>query len=346
MTSLTLSIDAMGGDNSPTVILDGMKIFLQDHPDVKFLVHGKQDILAPEIQSRGLDNVCKIIHQESMVSMSAKPASALRKAKGTSMWGAVESVKKGDAVAAVSAGNTGALMAFSMLALRKMKGVYRPAMTALWPTIKGRCVVLDIGANLEADADQLVSFSIMGEAYARAITGKKRPTIGLLNIGSEDDKGGDTLRRAADLLSDPDLGLDFRGFIEGNDISMGKVDVVVTDGFTGNVALKAAEGTAHLVVSYVKDALTENWLSKLGAVFASAGLRKLKDKMNPSRVNGGVLLGLKGVVVKSHGGSDAEGMASALTLAVNLGASNYREEISDGLLRFQDSSSEAELAAE
>ena len=346
MTSLTLSIDAMGGDNSPTVILDGIKLFLQDHPDVTFLVHGKQDILIPEIQSRGLEAACKIIHQESMVAMSAKPASALRKAKGTSMWGAVESVKKGDAVAAVSAGNTGALMAFSMLALRKMAGVYRPAMTALWPTTEGRCVVLDVGANLEADADQLVSFSIMGEAYARAITGKKKPTIGLLNIGSEDDKGGDALRRAADLLSDPDLGLDFRGFIEGNDISMGKVDVVVTDGFTGNVALKAAEGTAHLVAGYVKDALTESWLSKLGAVFASAGLRTLKDKMNPSRVNGGVLLGLKGVVVKSHGGSDAEGMASALLLAMNLGNSNYREEIADGLSRFQNSASEAGLAAE
>lgn len=333
MASLTLSIDAMGGDAAPTVVLDGLKLFADRRSNVLFEVHGRAEEITPGIEARGLMNRCTIMHHDNVVAMSEKPSAALRRAKTTSMWGAVQAVKAGRAGAAVSAGNTGALMAFSMMALRKMEGVHRPAMTAIWPTIEGRSVVLDVGANLDADSDQLVTFAIMGEAYARAVTGKTKPSIGLLNIGSEEEKGRDTLKLAADRLREDELGLDFRGYIEGNDIAMGAVDVVVTDGFTGNVALKTAEGTARLVASYVREALTSGVISKVGAALASSGLKRLKERMDPSNVNGGVLLGLNGVVVKSHGGTDAEGYATAVSLAADLAASRYMEEVAAGLSR-------------
>lgn len=333
MASLILSIDAMGGDAAPTVVLDGLKLFSERRSNVLFEVHGRADDITAGIESRGLMDRTTIMHHDDVVSMSEKPSTALRQAKTTSMWGAVQAVKAGRAGAAVSAGNTGALMAFAMISLRKMEGVHRPAMTAIWPTIEGRSVVLDVGANLDADSDQLVTFAIMGEAYARAVTGKAKPSIGLLNIGSEEDKGRDTLKLAAERLREPELGLDFRGYVEGNDIAMGAVDVVVTDGFTGNVALKTAEGTARLVASYVREALTSGVISKMGAALASSGLKRLRSKMDPSNVNGGVLLGLNGVVVKSHGGTDAEGYATAVQLAADLAASRYMEEVAAGLSR-------------
>lgn len=333
MGSLILSIDGMGGDDAPDIVLDGLKLFASQRSDISFLVHGKAALLEPSLSTRGLSARCEILHHAETISMSEKPSAALRRRNGTSMWGAVASVKAGEASAAVSAGNTGALMAFAMVALRKMEGVHRPPMTAIWPTVSGRSIVLDVGANLEADSDQLVSYAIMGEAYARAVLGKAKPTIGLLNIGSEEEKGRDTLKLAAERLRKDALGLDFKGYVEGNDIAMGAVDVVVTDGFTGNVALKTAEGTARLVASYVKDALTSSTMSKIGAGLAGSGLKQLKHMMNPSRVNGGVLLGLNGVAVKSHGGTDAEGFATALKLAADLAESNYMEEVSRGLAR-------------
>jgi glycerol-3-phosphate acyltransferase PlsX len=333
MASLTLSIDAMGGDSAPGVVLDGIKLFSDQRSDVQFEIHGRAEEVTSGIEARGLFDRCTIKHHDDVVGMSDKPSAALRRSKGTSMWGAIQAVKTGRAGAAVSAGNTGALMAFSMLSLRKMEGVHRPAMTAIWPTIEGRSIVLDVGANLDADSDQLVTFAIMGEAYARAVTGKAKPTIGLLNIGSEDEKGRDTLKLAAERLREPELGLDYRGYVEGNDISMGAVDVIVTDGFTGNVALKTAEGTARLVASYVREALTSSVASKMGAALASSGLKKLKSKMDPSNVNGGVLLGLNGVVVKSHGGTDAEGYATAVKLAADLAGSKYMSEVAAGLKR-------------
>lgn len=333
MASLILSIDAMGGDAAPTVVLDGLKLFAERRSNVLFEVHGRAEDITAGIEARGLMDRCTIMHHDDVVSMSEKPSAALRRAKKTSMWGAVQAVKGGRAGAAVSAGNTGALMAFAMMSLRKMEGVHRPAMTAIWPTMEGRSVVLDVGANLDADSDQLVTFAIMGEAYARAVTGKAKPTIGLLNIGSEEDKGRDTLKLAAERLREAELGLDFRGYVEGNDIALGAVDVVVTDGFTGNVALKTAEGTARLVASYVREALTSGVISKMGAALASSGLKRLRSKMDPSNVNGGVLLGLNGVVVKSHGGTDAEGYATAVQLAADLAASRYMEEVAAGLRR-------------
>lgn len=333
MKPISLSVDAMGGDAAPDVVIDGLDLFFATRSDAHVILHGNADLLTTSVQSRSWSDACTIVDQPDVVAMDAKPSSALRRAKGTSMWGMIESVKQGEAHAGVSAGNTGALMAMSMLALRKMPGVHRPGMTAVWPTLKGRSVVLDVGANLDADAEQLVEFAVMGESYARAVFGKEKPTVGLLNIGSEEEKGRDAIKLAAELLRNRDLGIEFRGFIEGNDISTGLVDVVVTDGFTGNVALKTAEGTARLVSTYVRAALSSSLLSKAGAALAASGLRELKSKLNPSSVNGGVLLGLNGVIVKSHGGTDAEGFSTAVKLAADLAQSSYMDEVAAGLNR-------------
>ncbi|MEL7482060.1 MAG: phosphate acyltransferase PlsX [Pseudomonadota bacterium] len=329
-----ISIDTLGGDHAPDVVIDGLRLFAERDADTRFLLHGPGPVLedllndAPALKAR-----CETRHSEDRVKMDDKPSQALRRARGSTMWNAVEAVQSGEAQSAMSAGNTGALMAIAISLLRKMDGVHRPGMTALWPTMTGTSVVLDVGANLEADAEQLVTFAVMGEAYARAVTGKARPSIGLLNIGSEETKGHGHIRQAGELLSRPELQVDYYGFVEGDDISAGTVDVIVTDGFSGNIALKAAEGTARLVASYLRDALTRDTRSKLGALLAAPGLRALRSKMNPSNVNGGVLLGLNGLVVKSHGGADADGIATAIALATNLADSQYKEEVAAGLSR-------------
>jgi glycerol-3-phosphate acyltransferase PlsX len=224
-------------------------------------------------------------------------------------------------------------MAISMLVLRKMDGVHRPAMTAVWPTLRGRTAVLDVGANVEADAQQLVTFAIMGEAFARATLGLPRPSVGLLNIGSEEMKGHEEVREAHELLRASAIDIDYRGFVEGDDISAGVVDVVVTDGFTGNVALKTGEGVARMLASHMREAFTESLMSKAGAVLAMNGLKRLKSLMDPSNVNGGVLLGLGGISVKSHGSADARGFARACEMAADLAASDFQGEIAANLAR-------------
>jgi glycerol-3-phosphate acyltransferase PlsX len=224
-------------------------------------------------------------------------------------------------------------MAISMLALRKMEGVHRPAMTAVWPTLRGRTIILDVGANVEADAQQLVTFAIMGEAFARATLGIAKPSVGLLNIGSEEMKGHEEVREAHEWLRAAGLNIDYRGFIEGDDISAGEVDVVVTDGFTGNVALKTGEGVARMLASRMREAFTESLMSKAGAALAMGGLKKLRSLMDPSNVNGGVLLGLGGISVKSHGGADARGFARACEMAADLAGSDFQTEIAANLAR-------------
>ncbi|MEM1151231.1 MAG: phosphate acyltransferase PlsX [Pseudomonadota bacterium] len=344
---LVLSVDAMGGDAAPDVVVEGLSRFVAGRRNLSILLHGDEAQLAPLLaKAPDVEAVSDVRHTEDVIGMEDKPSQALRK-RSSSMWRAIESVKSGEAQASISAGNTGALMAISMMALRRMDGVHRPAMAALWPTQRGRIVVLDVGANLEADANQLMTFAIMGEAYARAIRGVAKPTIGILNVGSEEQKGHEEVRRAADLLKSSGLDLDYRGFVEGNDISEGTVEVVVTDGFSGNIALKTAEGTARLVAAFVKDALTSSPLAKAGAAIASGGLRQLKERMDPSNVNGGVLLGLNGVSVKSHGGTDAKGFATALGLAADLAQSPFKEEVAASLARVQavDESGPSETAA-
>jgi glycerol-3-phosphate acyltransferase PlsX len=265
--------------------------------------------------------------------MDAKPAQAMRRGKGSSMWNAIESVRTGEAAAAVSAGNTGALMAISRLLLRMVGELDRPALVANWPTLAGMTSVLDVGANIVCDAERLVEFALMGSAYHRAAHRIDRPTVGLLNVGTEHEKGHEEVREADRLLRDINMTVDYRGFVEGDDIAKGAVDVVVTDGFTGNVALKTAEGLARFFRTELRQTLTANVFAKIGALVASGSLRKMSDRLNPSTINGGPFLGLNGVVVKSHGGADSRGFANAVRLAANLGGSDILLEVSRTLGR-------------
>jgi phosphate acyltransferase len=344
---LTLSVDAMGGDHAPEAIIGGVEVFARQNPSIKVLLHGDQARINSLLENYPAAKAVSTVHHAGeTIPMDVKPSQAMRK-KGTSMWNAIASVKAGEAAAIVSAGNTGALMAVAHLQLRTMEGLHRPAITASWPTPKGSCVVLDVGANVDSDPDQLVDFAIMGEAFAKALYGIKQPTIGLLNVGSEDAKGHEDIREAMRLLRlyGGLLDLDVRGFVEGNDISMGSTDVVVTDGFTGNIALKTAEGAARLVGGFLKEALTSGPFSMMGALLASAGLKRLKDRMDPSSMNGGVFLGLNGLVVKSHGGTNAKGFATAMGIASRLASSNYTVEVQAHLNRLVAARASEKLAA-
>ncbi|MGC8536030.1 MAG: phosphate acyltransferase PlsX [Rhizomicrobium sp.] len=316
---LTVSIDGMGGDAGPGVVMAALSRAILRHPNVHFLVHGDEAVLRPLLARRPkLDGKVEICHAPERVRMEDKPSQVLRRGRNTSMWGAIDSVAKGKAQVVVSAGNTGALMAMSMFQLRTIEGIDRPAIAALWPTKRGQTVVLDVGANVDSDAEQLVDFAVMGEAFARAILGLERPSVGLLNVGEEEQKGNEQVRKAAQILRSVNLPMEFSGFVEGDDIAEGTVDVVVTDGFTGNVALKTAEGTAKLIIYYLRTALRRTLLSRLGAALASGAFRILRHKLDPRSANGGIFLGLNGVVVKSHGGTDALGFASALDMAIDM----------------------------
>lgn len=333
-SKIVLAIDAMGGDHAPKEIIQGCAEFAKTNPDIELLLHGNEKIISQIVKSYSSLANAQIIHAEEMVAMDAKPSQAMRK-KDTSMWGAIASVKAGLAHAAVSAGNTGALMAVANLQLRTLKGIHRPAIAAPWPNPKGRSVVLDIGANVDSDPDQLVDFAILGEAYAKALFGKERPSIGLLNVGSEEVKGHDDIKEAMRLLREhgASLGMEVYGFVEGTDLSLGTTDVVVTDGFTGNIALKSAEGAAKLFATFLKESLTSSLITKIGALIAKDGFKKLKEKMDPRSFNGGVFLGLNGLVVKSHGSTDALGFASALSVAAKLAASDYQSTIEENVSR-------------
>lgn len=335
MTSeLVLSLDAMGGDYAPAIVVDGAAVFLKGRKrKVRLLFHGDEAQLRPLLDAHpAVAAVSEIRHSSSQVDMSAKPSEAVRRSRGSSMWNAVQAVRDGEAQVAVSAGNTGALMAISKVCLRMKAGVHRPAIAASWPVPKGYCTVLDVGANVECTPTQLVEFAIMGEAFHRAVHSKDRPTVGLLNVGQEELKGNDIVRDADALLRAARLDMDYRGYVEGNDISIGTTDVVVTDGFTGNVALKTAEGTARLVAGWVREALTSSFIAKLAAGLLQLGaLDQLRSKMDPNNVNGGVFLGLNGLVVKSHGGTNAAGFATALRIALEMADSAFLNEIEKNL---------------
>jgi glycerol-3-phosphate acyltransferase PlsX len=327
--ALTVSIDAMGGDAGPGVVVSALLKTIQRHSDVQFILHGDEALLKPLLARQPkLKDRATVRHAPGRVTMEDKPSHVLRRGKDTSMWHTIQTLKAGDADVAISAGNTGALMAVSMFGLGIIEGISRPAIAVIWPTLKGQCVVLDVGANVTASEEQLVDFAVMGEAFAHAVFGLAKPTVGILNVGAEDQKGNDGVRAAAQILRDSNLPMAFEGFVEGDDIAKGTVDVVVTDGFTGNIALKTAEGTARLVGSYLRQALKRSLFSRLGAVIASGALQTLRRKLDPRNQNGGVFLGLNGIVVKSHGGADAVGFASAVDTAIEMARADINARIS------------------
>jgi glycerol-3-phosphate acyltransferase PlsX len=327
--SLVLSIDGMGGDHAPDIVVEGVDIAARRSPDMRFLIHGDAARIAALLERHpGAKAASEVRPAEKAIGMELKASQALRQGKGSSLWNAIQSVEHGEANAVVSAGNTGALMAISMFRLRMMEGIHRPALATRWPTVKGDyTVMLDVGANVEADAEQLVEFAIMGEAFQRAVSGKARPSVGLLNVGAEDQKGHEEIRNAARLIRETGVDMNFHGFVEGDDIAKGTVDVVVTDGFTGNIALKTGEGTARLVAQFLKEALTGGVMAKLGALIAYPALKQLRTRMDPGTFNGALFLGLNGLVVKSHGSATANGYAAAVGVAEKLARSHYREEI-------------------
>jgi len=327
--ALTVSIDAMGGDAGPGAVVSALLKTIQRHSDVQFILHGDEAQLKPLLARQPkLKDRATVRHAPGKVSMEDKPSHVLRRGKDTSMWHTIQTLKAGDADVAISAGNTGALMAVSMFGLGIIEGISRPAIAVIFPTLKGQCIVLDVGANVTASEEQLVDFAVMGEAFAHAVFGLANPTVGILNVGAEDQKGNDGVRAAAQILRDSNLPMAFHGFVEGDDIAKGTVDVVVTDGFTGNIALKTAEGTAKLVGSYLRQALKRSLLSKLGAVIASGALATLRRKLDPRTQNGGVFLGLNGIVVKAHGSADAVGFASAVDTAIDMARNDINARIS------------------
>jgi phosphate acyltransferase len=312
-----IALDAMGGDHGPAVILAGAHLALSRHPDCEFLLFGNAALIAPLLEARPkLKARSRLIHTEVAVRMEDKPSQALRYGRWkSSMWLSIDAVKKGEADMIVSAGNTGALMAMSKFNLKTLPGIERPAIAALWPTLRGESIVLDVGASIGADADHLVDLALMGAATARILFGLTRPTVGLLNIGVEEAKGLEEVREAGRILREGKFAdIDYTGFVEGDDIGRGKVDVVVTEGFAGNIALKTAEGTARQIAEYLKGAMSRSLSARIGYLFARSAFRRLRERMDPRRANGGVFLGLNGIVIKSHGGADAEGFAAAIEL--------------------------------
>lgn len=311
----------MGGDHGPGVVIPALQTVATRRPDIRFIIYGREDVVRPElVKFPALAEKSEFFHCEVAVRMDDKPSQALRHGRWkSSMWKAIEAVKASSADACVSAGNTGALMAMSKFCLRTMATIDRPAIAAIWPTVRGESVVLDVGATIGADAHQLVDFAILGSGMARAVFGVERPTVGLLNVGVEEIKGQEVVKEAGRMLREANMNsLAYHGFVEGDDIGKGTVDVVVTEGFAGNIALKTAEGTARQIGGYLRAAMSRTLMARIGYLFAKGAFDLLRQKMDVSRSNGGVFLGLDGVVVKSHGGADSAGFAAAVELAYDM----------------------------
>jgi phosphate acyltransferase len=335
--SHVLALDAMGGDNAPDVVVSGANVARVRYPDLHFRLFGNPEKLEKLLRRfPKLAQVATIIGSETVIEASEKPSQALRRGRQSSMRLAIDDVHEGKARGVISAGNTGALMAMSKIVLRTLPGIHRPAIASMFPTTRGESVMLDLGANIDCDADNLVQFAIMGAAFARSVQGVRRPTVGLLNVGSEETKGHEEIKKAADILRNADLPLEFYGFVEGNDIADGTVDVVVTDGFTGNVALKTAEGTASMYSGFLRATFRRSLFSKLGYWMAKPALLALKRRFDPRRYNGGMFLGINGIAVKSHGGTDALGYANAIGFAVDMMTQGFNEMVISDLARLGD----------
>jgi len=316
-----IALDAMGGDVGASVVIPGAAISLSRHPDTEFLLYGDSAKIEEQLNNHpALRAASRVVHTDVTVSMDDKPSQALRRGRKTSsMWLAIDAVKRGEADVAVSAGNTGALMAMARFHLRTMPGIDRPAIAGIWPTARGQSVVLDLGASIGGDAHHLVTLAVMGGAMASVLFQLARPTVGLLNIGTEEVKGHEEIREAGEKLRAMNLPeFDYIGFVEGDGIGKGAADVIVSEGFSGNIALKAAEGTARQMGDLLREAMAASWMSRIGYLFARNAFKALRDKLDPNKSNGGLLLGLKGVVVKSHGGVNAEGFAYAVDVGYEM----------------------------
>ncbi len=329
----TLAIDAMGGDHAPDMVMDGLELAAERHPDARFLLFGDQNVLTAQLaKRRRASKVCEIRHAADTITSDLKPTAALR-LRQSSMRLAIDAVANGQAAGLVSAGNTGALLALTKIVLKSLPGIDRPAMAAIAPSARGDVVMLDLGANVRCDARNLVEFAIMGDAFARTVLGLTAPTIGLLNVGVEELKGDDIVREAAEILRASHIGPRFHGFVEGHDIAAGTTDVVVTDGFTGNVALKTGEGALKLIGDLLRQVFTRNLFAKIAYLLARPGLDRLREWLDPRRYNGAVMVGLNGVVVKSHGGTDAKGFAHAVDVAMDMVVHGFTDHIRADIAR-------------
>jgi glycerol-3-phosphate acyltransferase PlsX len=333
-----IAIDAMGGDGGPSGMIAGAARARRHDPSLEFLIYGDEPQVGAELARHGnLASGVTVVHSVESIAASEKPTQAIRRARTTSMGMAINAVKAEKADAAVSGGNTGAMMAMSKLALRTMPGIDRPALAALLPTLgENDCVMLDLGANTECDAQNLVQFAVMGSAYARTVLSLSKPRVKLLNIGTEELKGTDELKEAAALLREADyLPLRFDGFTEGDQLSRGAVDVVVTDGFSGNIALKTAEGTARFVTDLLRRAFKSSLRSKAGFALSRPALNLLKVHLDPNNHNGAVFLGLNGIVVKSHGSANTKGVANAIHVAARMVRNDIIRKIGEDLDNFR-----------
>jgi len=343
-----IALDAMGGDHGSSVVLPGADISLSRHPDIEYLIYGDRAVIEPLLD--GLPRLkarSRVFHTDVAIRMDDKPSQALRYGRWkSSMWLAIDAIKKEEADVAVSAGNTGALLATARFNLKMIEGIERPAIAALWPTVRGESVVLDVGATIGGDEVHLVNLAAMGSAMARVLFDIDRPTVGLLNIGVEEIKGLEQVREAGRILREGNFPhFDYHGFVEGDDIGMGTVDVVVTEGFSGNIALKTAEGTARQLANYLKSAIQRTWVARLGYLLAREAFRTLRDKMDPRKANGGVFLGLNGVVIKSHGGADAEGFAAAIDMGYDMVRYELLAKIGESIARDLHAGANARMAS-
>ncbi|MEE9314835.1 MAG: phosphate acyltransferase PlsX [Rhizobiaceae bacterium] len=334
--TITIALDVMGGDHGPSVVLAGAELTRKRYPEVRFILHGEVDAVLPELDKYPRLKEESVFHPcDVSITMDDKPSQALRHGRRVSgMWKALDSVKEGEADVMISAGNTGALMAMARFCLRMMPGIERPALAAVWPNMQGESIVLDVGATIGADAEALVDYALMGSAMSRALYDLEKPRVGLLNIGVEEVKGLEEIKTASARLREINLeGMNYVGFVEGDDLGRGGVDVIVTEGFTGNIALKSAEGTAKQVGSYLREAMSRTLMAKIGYFLAKQAFNRLREKMDPRKVNGAVFLGLNGVVIKSHGGTDAEGFSSAIDVGHNMVRNSLQEKIAADLER-------------
>lgn len=342
--SITLALDAMGGDTAPEMVVRGADIAIERHPELKLKLYGREPEIRRALKKakrlRDQADRFEIIHTDDVVTNEMKPSVAMRQGRKSSMRLAINAVSEGDAQGIVSAGNTGALMGMSKFVLKSLPGIDRPAIASYFPSQRGEIVMLDLGANVECDADNLVQFALMGEVLARTVLGIVDPTVGLLNVGEEEQKGNTSLKEASARLRGGELPVDFRGFVEGDDLAKGTVDVIVSDGFSGNIALKTAEGTSRLISSFLKESFKASLMARIGYLFARPALARLRRRMDPRRYNGAVLVGLNGIAVKSHGGTDAIGFANAIGVAVDMCKHGFITRINDELARV------AQLAAE